>query len=748
MIGHLDWVDLAWPMMAAACLTLAAIHFASWLLQRQRWDHLMFVGAALCVAAISAFELSLMHATSLAEAISWQRTAHVPTSLLGIFLAGFIYFHFRSNRGALLLAVSLSRLVTMGVALFRPSGVNYQRVVALHRVTLPGGVEVSVIEGVASRWNVVTVGGWFLLSAIVLEAAYATWRHGSGESRARTLRVGGALAAVMILAPLHGWLIHSGVLRTPYLITPIFCLAVLAMAAEVTTDIVRASQLAVELNVSEERLQQSQLDRDLSIEAADLATWSLDLATLEIEGSGRFRELWGLAPGTRLTTEGALELVHVEDRAGLRAAVERAMTTEQPVIHEFRILTAGGEQRWLRGRGRLIVDAATDAPARIIRGVCYNVSDRRLAEERFRRIVDAAPSALLVVDGGGRIVFANQRAGEAFGYSLAELERLRIEQLMPAAARERHRAYRERYMAEPKVRPMGAGLELLGLRQDGSEFPCEISLAPFPDHAQGLVLAIVTDITARRQAELIATRQRAELTHLSRVAVLGELSASLAHEINQPLTAILSNAEAARRYLDRDSVDLEQVREIVDDIISDDQRAGEVIRRLRAMLRKEEVPHVDLDLNAAIHGVLRIMHSELVNRGVVVETSLSATLPLISADPVQMQQVLLNLLVNACDAMADRPRPRVLTVRTFDRDGVVWTEIGDRGSGIPEADLERIFEPFVTSKQLGTGLGLSVCRTLVHTHGGRIWASNNPAGGATLTVVLPVASRATGVAVY
>ena len=742
MIGHLDWVDIAWPMMAAACLTLAAIHFAAWVLQRKRWEHLLFAAAALSVTGISTCEFQFMHATSLAEAVAWQRAGHVPTSLLGIFLAGFIYFRFQSARGWLLVAVSLSRLVTVAVSLSRPSGVNYQRVVALHRVTLPGGVEVSALEGVFSRWNFVAVGGWFVLAAVVLEASMAAWRREPRESRAHTLRLGVALAGLMLLAPLHAFLIHSGVLRIPYFITPIFCLVILAMAAEVTSDIVRSSELAASLRASEANLRRSELDRELSIGAADLALWSLDVSSQEIQASQRFRGLWGFDLDSQLTSARVLERVHVEDRAGLRAAVEGALTTEQPVNHEFRIHSTDGGVRWIRGRGGLVVGAPGASAAASLRGVCYDVSGLRLAEERFRRIVESASIALLVVDSDGRVNFANRRASETFGYPLVELEHLSIEQLVPAASRERHRAHRDRYMENPEPRPMGMGLELFGLRKDGSEFPCEISIAPFPDHGLGLTLAMVTDISARRQAELVATHQRAELTHLSRVAVLGELSASLAHEINQPLAAILSNAEAARRYLERDPVDLQQLREIVDDIIADDQRAGEVIRRLRAMLRKEELPHVELDLNAAILGVLQIMHSDLVNRGAVVEQSLAAGLPPISGDPVQIQQVLLNLLVNACDAMAERPRPRTLTVRTFRHDGAIWTEIEDHGNGIPEADLERIFDPFVTTKQLGTGLGLSVCRTLVKSHGGRIWARNNPAGGATLTVTLPIATRA------
>ena len=248
---------------------------------------------------------------------------------------------------------------------------------------------------------------------------------------------------------------------------------------------------------------------------------------------------------------------------------------------------------------------------------------------------------------------------------------------------------------------------------------------------------------ARRRAseqslELAAARQRSELAHLSRVAVLGELSASLAHELNQPLAAILSNAEAAQRFLDGDSVDLEQLREIVGDIVEDDKRAGEVIRRLRAMLRKEELAHVPLDVNEVACDVLQIMNSDFINRGVQVQKRLAPLLPPVAGDRVQLQQVLLNLLMNGCDAVSPLPRPRRLVVSTRPAaGGEVEIAVSDSGPGIAVADLERVFQPFVTTKEQGTGLGLAVCRTIVAAHGGRIWASNNDQGGATITIALP-----------
>jgi PAS domain S-box-containing protein len=255
------------------------------------------------------------------------------------------------------------------------------------------------------------------------------------------------------------------------------------------------------------------------------------------------------------------------------------------------------------------------------------------------------------------------------------------------------------------------------------------------------------DITARRlaeerfrQSEADLAQQRSEFAHLSRVSMLGELSGSLAHELNQPLAAILSNAQAAQRFLAQNPEDLREVREILQDIVDDDKRAGEVIRRLRALLRKEEIAHHPVDCNEIVLDVLRLMRSDLVNRNVSVSTQLAPALPQVTGDRVQLQQVMLNLVINGCDAVdALRPRDRQLTVRTALVDGHIEVAVADRGKGIAPADLERVFEPFVTTKPHGMGLGLAVCRTIVTAHAGRIWAARNPDAGTTFRFTVPVA---------
>jgi PAS domain S-box-containing protein len=366
----------------------------------------------------------------------------------------------------------------------------------------------------------------------------------------------------------------------------------------------------------------------------------------------------------------------------------------------------------------------------------------RASEMRFRAVVEAAPSAIFLIDDKGAIALANAHAASLFGYSSAELTAMPIDRLVPAHFRSAHASQRALYATDPQTRSMGAGRDLFACRKDGSEFPVEIALSPMATDDGWFVLASVVDISHRRRLELATARQRDELAHLSRVAMLGELSGSLAHELNQPLTAILSNAQAAQRFLAQRPPRVDQIDEILADIVKSDQRARAVIQRLRAMLRKEPALHRSLDVNNVVADSLRLMHSDLLNRDVTVDTDLADGLPAVNGESNQLQQVLLNFMMNGCDAMQDRQTGRRMLVRTCrSAQGHVEISVADRGAGIPEADLERIFEPFVTTKAQGLGLGLAICRSIVEAHGGRLWATNNAHGGATLHIELPTLPR-------
>jgi signal transduction histidine kinase len=257
-------------------------------------------------------------------------------------------------------------------------------------------------------------------------------------------------------------------------------------------------------------------------------------------------------------------------------------------------------------------------------------------------------------------------------------------------------------------------------------------------------LSLETKRAANLEVELRDTqeRKRQQVAHLGRVATFGEISVSLAHEMNQPLGIILSNAQAAQRLLAKEAPDLGEVREILGDIVREDLRASEVIQRMRALLRRGEVSRQRLDLNEVAGEVFHLLRHELARREVVLSHDLREGLPAVSADRVQLQQVLLNLLLNACEAMeADAPETRRLHVATAGEGRTVSLAVTDAGRGLP-AEVEQIFEPFYTRKEQGLGMGLAICRSIVTAHHGQLWAEPGEKGGAIFHVVLPIAEGA------
>lgn len=346
---------------------------------------------------------------------------------------------------------------------------------------------------------------------------------------------------------------------------------------------------------------------------------------------------------------------------------------------------------------------------------------------QLRAVLESSPTALLLVDRNRAVAYANERARSMFGYAANELMGVDIDTLLPHSL-----------LSNPSAKRSGAGNgESMGRRRGGSDFPVDVALSPLQMQAQHYTVAAVSDLSERRSLERELAVERESMAHMSRVVLVGEISGSLAHELNQPLAAILSNAQAAQRILRRDPTELGDIREILDDIVDNDRRAGEVIRRLRGLLKKEYRVFAPLSVSELVQDSLRVIRNDLISRGVEYRMDLPANVARVKGDHVQLQQVLLNLIINACDAMGDSG-PRVLTIRTSTpRKHHVQVEVRDTGPGIPEDMLDSIFAPFQSSKPNGMGMGLAICRTIIRAHGGRIWAANVSTGGASVCFELP-----------
>jgi PAS domain S-box-containing protein len=370
-------------------------------------------------------------------------------------------------------------------------------------------------------------------------------------------------------------------------------------------------------------------------------------------------------------------------------------------------------------------------------------SDLQEREAKVRRLVDSNIIGICIWDFEGRIIEANEALLHIVGYSRDDLVsgRVRWTALTPSEWSEAD----ERAVAELRAAGSCKAFEKEYIRKDGIRVPVLVGAATFGGRRDQAV-SFVLDLTERKQAEenLRQSERRYReaqmaLAHANRVTTMGQLTASIAHEVNQPITAAVTNAHAALRWLDGRPPDLEEVRQALHAIIKDGHRAGEVIGRIRALIKKAPPRHDHLDINEAVIEVIALTRSEVVKNGVSVQTQLAEGLPLIQGDRVQLQQVILNLIINAVEAMSSTGEGlRELRISTgkAESDGVL-VAVRDSGPGLAPASLERLFEAFYTTKPGGLGMGLSICRSIIEAHGGRLWAAANVPQGASFHFNLP-----------
>ncbi|MBI2383001.1 MAG: PAS domain S-box protein [Gammaproteobacteria bacterium] len=379
------------------------------------------------------------------------------------------------------------------------------------------------------------------------------------------------------------------------------------------------------------------------------------------------------------------------------------------------------------------------------------------AEDRLSALLDAAVDAIVLINPIGEVTRFNRAAERVFGYDAAEVLGRNVSMLMPEPYRAEHDRYMARYLQTGERRIIGIGREAMAQRKDGSLFPVELSVGEFQRGGERGFVGILRDITERKQHEeqlrqtseqlrrmlenldqsMRETKElRDRLTHVARLGTLGEMVSGIAHEVNQPLTAIANYANACRRLLGGGARP-EDLAAPLEKISVQAERAGQVIRGLRNLLRRHEGVREPLDCNQLVREVARLTEFDLRQSGFRLEQSLATSLPPVMGDRVQIQQVVLNLLRNAYDAMAQGARDDVVRVETASARDAVEIEVSDSGPGIPAEVAERLFEPFFTTKADGIGVGLSICKSIVSAHNGELSYTPNERGGATFRVRLP-----------
>jgi PAS domain S-box-containing protein len=365
---------------------------------------------------------------------------------------------------------------------------------------------------------------------------------------------------------------------------------------------------------------------------------------------------------------------------------------------------------------------------------------RRYSEEQYRTVVETATDAVVSIDEDSKILFVNPATTKIFGYDTSELIGRPLMMLMPESLYSLHEAGFRRYLATGQRHLNWQGTELTGLRKNGQEFPVEVSLGEMTRNGHKVFTGFIRDISEKRRAEEALQEAQDKLAHVTRTQAMGELAAAIAHEVNQPLTAIVTNANFSLRQFKISNPNLDELRTAITEIVNDGTRASAVISRIRGLLLKGSSRRTEVEINETIQEVITLLRNELTRNRVNLRTELAANLPRVQGDPVQLQQVLINLILNAIEAMRlSAEQPRKLVIRSAKNSDGVLVQVQDSGPGIEPERAKRIFEPFFTTKTEGIGMGLAISRSIIESHGGQL-SLLSAFQGALFQFILPIDS--------
>jgi two-component system, LuxR family, sensor kinase FixL len=483
----------------------------------------------------------------------------------------------------------------------------------------------------------------------------------------------------------------------------------------------------------------------LGIERAGVGIWDLDLLTHELVWSDNTRSLFGVSSEQPVDYHFFLSLLEPQGRESTEQAVRRVIETGGKFDVAFAITARPGEHRWIRLRGGLVRTA--DGKPHHLSGIALDIDEEkqleqalRARETHLRSIMETIPDATIVIDGRGIMQIFSSAAERQFGYSAKEAIGQNVSMLMPAPDRSRHDGYLARYASTGERHIIGIGRIVTGQRKDGTTFPMHLSIGEMQSGGEPFFTGFVRDLTEHQQTQARLHQLQSELVHVSRLTAMGEMASALAHELNQPLAAISNYMKGSRRLL-AGSTDANKstIEGALDRASEQALRAGQIIRRLRDFVARGESEKRVESLSKLIEESGALGLSGAREQGIVLRFELDHMNDLVLVDRVQIQQVLVNLFRNALEAMAHSPQRQLIASTAKVADDMIEVAVSDTGPGFPDDVKPNLFQTFFTTKETGMGVGLSISRSIVEAHGGRMWAETNDLGGATFRFTLPAA---------